>query len=150
MATATAWFSATTGLAVACSSSSYSAAICGQSVSAAVGASSWTAAIAACSWYGPGDPRPRAPVISVTPSAIRPASQRLRSCSAMGIGSPPGPARAGRRASVSSISASSPVTSPSSGSSRCAIRASRIASPDRSGRTSPDPEVAAYPSVKIR
>ena len=42
-------------------------------------------------------------------------SHRPRSCSASGTSSPPGPVRAGRRASVSSISASSPVTSGSAG-----------------------------------
>ena len=41
MATATAWFSATTGLSEIRSSSSYSATICGQSVASALGASSW-------------------------------------------------------------------------------------------------------------
>ncbi|MEN3306464.1 MAG: hypothetical protein V7603_2666, partial [Micromonosporaceae bacterium] len=40
--------------------------------------------------------------------------------------------RAGRRASVRSISASSPAASPSSGSTRCTSRASRIASADSS------------------
>ena len=50
MATATAWFSATTGLSEIRSSSSYSATICGQSVASALGASSWMAAIAAWSW----------------------------------------------------------------------------------------------------
>ena len=53
MATATAWFSATTGLSEIRIRTSYSAMICGQSVASADGASSWTAAIAACSWYGP-------------------------------------------------------------------------------------------------
>ena len=53
LATATAWFSATTGLSEVCRSSSYRATICGQSVASALGASSWTAAIAAWSWYGP-------------------------------------------------------------------------------------------------
>jgi hypothetical protein len=47
MAAATAWLSATTGLSLACISTSYSARICGQSVSAAAGASSCKAAIAA-------------------------------------------------------------------------------------------------------
>jgi len=56
---------------------------------------------------------------------------------------PDGAVRAGRLVSVSSISASRPVTSPSSGSSRCISRASRMASPVRSGRVSPGPAVAA-------
>ena len=60
MATATAWFSATTGLSEIPSSTSYSAAICAQSVASALGASSCTAAIAAWSWYGP-TPRAAAP-----------------------------------------------------------------------------------------
>ena len=49
------------------------------------------------------------------PSAMFSASQRLRSCSAIGINSPSGPVRASRRASVSTISASSPATSESPG-----------------------------------
>ena len=150
MATATAWFSATTGLSEIRSSSSYSAMICGQSVSAALGASSCSAAIAAWSWYGPVGPRGSAPVISATPSAMQRGSQLFRSCSAMGTSSPSGPVRAGRRASVSSISASSPVTSPSPGSSRCSSLASRIASAASSARCRPGPEVLAYPSLKIR
>ena len=44
-------------------------------------------------------------------------SQSVRSCSASGISSPSASVRAGRRASISSISASRPITSPSSGSS---------------------------------
>src|SRR5438128_6022755 len=56
MATATAWFSVTTGLSDICIRSSYTATICGQSVASAFGASSWTAAIAAWSWYGPTGP----------------------------------------------------------------------------------------------
>ena len=88
--------------------------------------------------------------MSATPSAIFARSHLLRSCSSSGISSPAGPVRAGRRASVSSISASSPATSPSPGNSRRTIRVSRIASADRSARNSPGPEVAAYPSVKIR
>ncbi len=55
-------------------------------------------------------------------------SQRARSCSSSGTSSPCGPVRAARRASVSSISASRPATSPSSGSSRWTVRVSRIAS----------------------
>jgi hypothetical protein len=50
MATATAWFSATTGVSETRRSSSYRATICGQSVASALGASSWTAAMAAWSW----------------------------------------------------------------------------------------------------
>src|SRR5690349_13690192 len=99
---------------------------------------------------GPTSPRGSAPVTSATPSAIFAWSHRLRSCSSSGTSSPAGPVRAGRLASVSSISASSPATSPSPGSSRRTIRVSRMASADRSARNSPGPEVAAYPSVKIR
>jgi len=50
--------------------------------------------------------------------------------------------RAGRRASVSSINASRPATSPSSGSSVCSCRVSRIASPLSSTRCSDEPELA--------
>ena len=53
--------------------------------------------------------------MSAMPSEMAFRSHRVRSCSASGISSPSGPVRAGRRASVSSISASSPATSPSSG-----------------------------------
>jgi GT2 family glycosyltransferase len=52
----------------------------------------------------------------------------------------PGPAA--RRASVSSISASSPVTSPSCGSSRCSQRVSLIASAESAGTVSSSPSVA--------
>lgn len=150
MATATAWLSATTGLSDRPSSTSYRAVICAQSVAAAVGASSCTAAMAAWSWYGPTTPRGSAPVIRATPSAIWSARHRLRSCSAIGTNSPWAPSRAGARASVSSINASSPATSGSSGSSRCTSRVSRIASAVRSARSSPGPAVRAYPSVKTR
>ncbi len=143
MATATAWFSATIGLSEMRISSSYNAVICGQSVASALGASSWIAAIAAWSRYGPAVPRGSAPVMSATPSAMASASHRLRSCSAIGISEPSGPVRAGRRASVSTMSASSPVTSPSSGSSRWTIRVSRIASADSSTRCRCGPEVLA-------
>ena len=81
--------------------------------------------------------------MSATPSAMWSAFQRLRSCSAIGINAPSGPVRAGRRASVSSMSASSPVTSASSGSSRWTMRASRIASVDSSARCRLGPEVLA-------
>ena len=81
---------------------------------------------------------------------MRSRSQRLRCCSASGTSSPPGLVRAGRRASVSSISASRPATSPSPGSSRYSHRASRIASADRSGLVSSSLWVAEYPSLKIR
>ena len=101
------------------SSSPYSARICGQSVSSARAASSCTAAIAACSWYGPTDPcaqRSRDERDAFGDQRAGPSS--VRSCSSSGISSPLGPVRAARRASVSSISASRPATSPSSGS-RC-------------------------------
>ncbi len=88
--------------------------------------------------------------MSATPSAMRSASHAPRSCSAIGTSAPSGPVRAGRRASVSSISASSPATSPSPGSSRCTMRASRIASADSSARCRSGPAVQAYPSLKMR
>ena len=53
--------------------------------------------------------------MSAMPSEIAFRSHSVRSCSVSGINSPSGPVRAARRASVSSISASSPATSPSSG-----------------------------------
>ena len=59
-------------------------------------------------------------------AAIAAVSQSPRSCSTKGINAPPGPVRAGRRASVSSIRASSPATSPSSGRSFRTPRTSRI------------------------
>ena len=51
----------------------------------------------------------------------------------------------GRRASVSSIRASKPATSPSSGSSRCSQRVSRIASCGSVGTVSASPAVAVLP-----
>jgi hypothetical protein len=48
------------------------------------------------------------------------------------------------------MSASRPVTSPSSGSVACIILASRIASPDSSVRCRSAPMLLAYPSLKIR
>ncbi len=56
MATATAWFSVTTGPGAIASSIRYRASICAQSVSSARGASACTAAMAAWSWYGPTGP----------------------------------------------------------------------------------------------
>ena len=66
------------------------------------------------------------------PSAMLGRSQRPRSWSASGIGSPSASTRAGRRASISSISASSPATSGSSGSWPWTMR--RAGSPRRTGR----------------
>ena len=79
---------------------------------------------------------------------VRRRSSGVRSCSAIGTSAPSGPVRAGRRASVSSISASSPVTSPSSGSSRWTSRASRIASADSSARCRLGPGRAGVPLVE--
>ena len=84
------------------------------------------------------------------PSVMSDRSHRPRCCSASGISSPPGPVRAGRRASVSSISASSPVTSGWPGRLACSARASRIASPDRSLRARSGPLLLAYPSLNSR
>ncbi len=97
------------------------------------------AAIAACSWYGPIGARASASLISATPSSIDGRCQRVRSCSASGTSAPSGSVRAARRASVSSISASRPATSPSPGRSRCSSRASRIASRVRPVRCSSAP-----------
>ncbi len=130
-ARATARLSVTTGPGAMPSSTSYSARICGQSVAASVTASSCTAAIAACTWYGPIAPVPSVRSISETPSAICAASQSDRSCSASGMSSP-ARSRAARRASVSSISASSPTVSGSvagrSADAASSIRVRRIAS----------------------
>ncbi len=106
--------------------------------------------MAACTWYGPTGPRGSVTVMRATPSAIRSASQRERSCSSRGTRAPSGRVRAGRRASVSSMRASRPATSGSSGSSRRAWRVRRIASAVRSTRTSSSPEEAAYPSLNTR
>ena len=51
---------------------------------------------------------------------------------------------------MSSMRASRPATSPSSGSIRCTILVSRIASSDSSVRCSSRPVLLAYPSLKIR
>src|SRR4029079_1120120 len=104
--------SATTGLPEIASSWSYSARICRQSVSAAVGASLWTALIAAWIWYGPGSLRRRQRRTSAWPSAIRARSHAPRSWSASRTRSPPAVVRAGRRASISSMSASRPRARP--------------------------------------
>ena len=61
-----------------------------------------------------------------------------------------GEKRAARRASWSSISASSPRTSASSGIRPASTSASRIASLESAGRIGSRPAVAAYPSLKIR
>ena len=58
--------------------------------------------------------------------------------------------RTGPGRAVSSIRASSPAISLSSGSSRCSRRVRRIASAARSGRCRLEPAVAVYPSVNIR
>ena len=73
-------------------------------------------------------PRGRVASTSRTPSRDRGGSHRVRSCSASGTSEPSQPVRAARRASVSSISASSPVTSPHDGRRPCSCRVSRIAS----------------------
>src|SRR5215472_7550267 len=77
-------------------------------------------------------------------------SQRLLSWSASSTGSPSGVSRASRRASVSSSSASSPVTSGSPGSSAASARASLIAWSHRSPRMSASPRVVRCPSVNTR
>ena len=71
--------------------------------------------MAAWIWYGPGLWCATAAVSRSTPSRMYAAFHRPRSCSAIGTRSPCSSVRAGRRASVSSISASRPVTSSSSG-----------------------------------
>ena len=76
------------------------------------------AAIAACSWYGPTGRAPSVRETRSTPSWIWAASQRDRSWSARGTIEPSAVVRAARRASVSSIRASRPAASPSSGTRR--------------------------------
>ena len=142
MATATAWFSSTTGVGRNRMSCSYSAAICAQSVSPAAGAVAWQAAMAACTWYGPGWPR-RSPASRIdTPSPISAPSHRDRSWSSSVTRSPAPSSRAARRASCSSIRASRPEASGSSGISETSTRASRIASAHRFCRTRSAPAVA--------
>ena len=85
---------------------------------------------------------------SAMPSAMRSWSHRVRSCSASGTSSPSGPVRAGRRASVSSMSASRPATSGSSGSAACSMRVSRIASVDRSARATCGAGAGGVPLVE--
>ena len=86
---------------------------------------------------------------AASPRRIAERSHRRRSWSSSRTGEPSGPVRAGKRAAVSSHSASRPCTSGSSGSSAASVRASRIASYARSGRSSRSPDVAVEPSVKI-
>ena len=73
-----------------------------------------------------------------------------RSCSANGTRAPDASRRAGRRASVSSISASSPATSGSPGSRSCSRRVSRIASSASDTSVRPEPPSTVCPSVKTR
>jgi hypothetical protein len=82
------------------------------------------------------------PVMSRTPSAMASASHFPRSCSASGTSAPSARVRAGRRASVSSISASRPVTSPFSGRRPWSCLVSLIASDVRSTRLRDVPELA--------
>jgi hypothetical protein len=92
--------------------------------------------MAAWSWYSPTALLGSTALSNATPSLISVWSQRVRSCSASGMSWPCGPVRAGRRASVSSMSASRPATSGSSGSNARSARTSRIASRDRPVRAS--------------
>ena len=93
------------------------------------GASLCTAWIAACTWYGPRPVPAQAPPHEVAalgdevagPSARGPGRRAAR-------GARRAPVRAGRRDSASSISASRPSTSGSSGISSASRRPSRIAS----------------------
>ena len=82
-----------------------------------MGASSCRAAMAAWTWYGPGRPAASAAWVRARPSAIRSWSQRARSWASSRTSDPSASVRASRRASWSSISASNPVASGSSGSS---------------------------------
>ena len=85
-------------------------------------------------------PRARAPVDQGDPFLDRAGSQRRRSWSASGTSSPHPPARAARHASVRSIRARRPATSPSPGRRRRSHRGPRrIASRVRSARRSSAP-----------
>ena len=88
--------------------------------------------------------------MSAIPSPMASWSHRLRSCSAIGMREPSGAVRARWRACTSSIRASRPVTSLSPGSASCSARPRRMASCASSRRSSSVPDVAAYPSLKIR
>jgi hypothetical protein len=112
-------------------------------VSAAFFAVAWHAAIAACTWYGPGFPMRSAVSSSVVPASIAAAFHRPRSWSSSVTSSPDSDTRAGVRASCSSINASNPMASGSSGSCDTSTRPSRIASADRVRRTRFEPSEAA-------
>ena len=115
-----------------------------QSVSSALRAREWQAAIAACSVYLPAAPPvayARSNAASPRPISIQ--SQRERSWSSRRIGSPFGPTRARAREACSSISADSPCTSGSPGSSAASMRPSRSPSSSSSGRIHSLPAVAA-------
>ena len=75
----------------------------------------------------------RAPVTSATPSAISSRSQRLRSCSSSGISSPSGPVRAGAAGVGEQHQREQPGDLAVVGQQPVQLRASRIASADRSG-----------------
>lgn len=84
---------------------------------------------------------------SATPSPISSRFHRERFRSASETGSPFGPSRAGRRASVRSISARSPESSSSSRRSRRHARVSLLASSVNSTRRRSGPALVAYPTI---
>gem|GEM_PF-3701550 len=90
------------------------------------------------------------PVSKALPSAMSAWSHRLRSWSGNGTRPPAGVVRAARRASVSSMRASNPATSPSPGRAARSWRVSRMASVLSSTRCRRAPDVAVYPSLNTR
>ena len=81
------------------------------------------------------------------PSRRRPRSQRVRSCRSRGMSEPSASSRDARRASVSSISASSPLISADSGSRACSHRVNRMASSLSETSYRSRPAVLRWPSV---
>ena len=77
-------------------------------------------------------------------------SHSVRSCSSSGTRSPRASSRAGVRAWVSSIRASSPAVSGSPGTARRSRSVSRIASAARSRSSSCGPVAAVCPAVNVR
>ena len=147
MLTATARLSSTTGDGAVCASASYKAAIPAQSVCAAVAARAWQAAIAACSAYGPSTCTDDPASACARSSAARPRrisrwSQRVRSWSGSSTGRPAASTRAAMREACSSIRASKPCTSDSSGASPASMRPRRSASSVSAGRIQWSPVVA--------
>ena len=93
------------------------------------------AAMAASTWYRPGRRSSSARRRAVVPAAMAASSQQARSCRSHGTYRPAASTRAPRRASRSSINASSPHVSGWSGISSVRSRLSRSPSAQRTVRT---------------